>query len=125
MKMKEVMEDINDNYECEDCGVLVKGEHWGLSYGALSMSFCKDCYERNWAEHPDNPTKEEDEEFDTDICYKCDKEFEKDDTGEWGCTNIRMSSGRLEGIVFCHDCWEDEVANCETDEEGDSVWKGE
>ena len=67
----------------------------------------------------------EDEEFETGICHKCDKEFEKDDTGEWGCTNIRMSSGRLEGIVFCHDCWEDEVDNCETDEEGDSVWKGE
>ena len=28
-------------------------EDWSLSYGCMDMAFCKDCYERNKAEHPD------------------------------------------------------------------------
>ena len=73
---------------------------------------------------------DEEEEFVNEICYKCDKEFEIDDTGGgrhgWGQHLMRSPlSGDIEGIFFCHECWEDEADNCETDEEeGCSVWKG-
>ena len=56
-KMEEERKDGED-YECEGCGILVKGEHWGLSYAALSMSVCKECYELE--------EKEEEEEEDSD-----------------------------------------------------------
>ena len=56
-----------EDYECEECGTEVvaadipEDESWCLAYGSLSMAFCKACYERSWAEHPDNPVNKESE----------------------------------------------------------------
>lgn len=33
-------------YNCETCDKEVKDEHYGLSYGCLSVSLCKQCYEK-------------------------------------------------------------------------------
>ena len=58
-------EEDNENYECEECGIKViaadipEDESWCIAYGSLSMAFCKPCYERSWAEHPENPANEE------------------------------------------------------------------
>ena len=54
-------DETDEDYECEECGVQViaadipENECREIAYGCLSMAFCKPCYERSWAEHPDNP----------------------------------------------------------------------
>ena len=69
----------NEDYECEECGVQVnaddipENESWGLAYGCLSMNFCKPCYERSWAEHPDNPANQDSQSED-----KSDDDEEQD-----------------------------------------------
>ena len=40
--------------------------------------------------------------FHRGVCYGCGKEFKKDVTGEWGCT---------ERHEFCADCWEGHPGN--------------
>ena len=65
-------EDENEDYECEECGVQViaadipENECRSIAYGSLSMAFCKPCYERSWAEHPENPANASKDESDDD-----------------------------------------------------------
>ena len=72
-------EEDNENYECEECGIEViaadipEDESWCLAYGCLSMAFCKPCYERSWAEHPDNPANQDSQSED-----KSDDDEEQD-----------------------------------------------
>ena len=56
-------------------------------------------------------------------CYKCEKDFKMDCSGEWGSANTKIGKNFV-GINFCPDCWEDEVDNCKEDEEKYMlVWK--
>ena len=65
-------EDTDEDYECEECGVQViaadipENECRSIAYGSLSMAFCKPCYERSWAEHPENPANASKDESDDD-----------------------------------------------------------
>ena len=65
-------EDMDEDYECEECGVQViaadipENECRSIAYGCLSMAFCKPCYERSWAEHPENPANEDSDSNDED-----------------------------------------------------------
>ena len=62
----------NEDYECEECGVQViaadipENECREIAYGCLSMAFCKPCYERSWAEHPENPANKDSDSNDDD-----------------------------------------------------------
>ena len=65
-------ESENEDYECEECGVQViaadipENECWSIAYGCLSLAFCKPCYERSWAEHPENPANKDSDSNDDD-----------------------------------------------------------
>ena len=111
----------NEDYECEECGVSViaadipENECREIAYGCLSMAFCKPCYERSWAEHPENPTNEAlyarqqrkldlgivDSDFDSD--EDTDEECEECCRGKGDRPQINCVCERCNRII-CRDC---------------------
>ena len=71
-EFNEDSEDEDEDYKCEECGVQViaadipENECRSIAYGSLSMAFCKPCYERSWAEHPENPANKDSDSNDDD-----------------------------------------------------------
>ena len=50
---QEEASDSEEEVECDECDHVGR---WvdGLCHGSLSMTLCPSCYNKSWAEHPDN-----------------------------------------------------------------------
>ena len=145
-------ESEDEDYECEECGIRViaaeipEDESWCIAYGCLSMAFCKPCYERSWAEHPENPANpeeygEDEGEYDCGCYYKhipdapfmCDKngaDYQYHDKN--GCrTGSRILYKKDEDgdwcenyvCLSCVDDWKEQGAREEDEMSDDAVWR--
>ena len=95
---------------CEECGVVPGVD--SLSYGALSMWLCRECYDASLAESSDGSDSEE--EF---HCDKCDHKCEEEDICE-SCEDHICTDCQGNGcLAQCYVCWEaNNQRNPETNE---------